>query len=118
MPNSPSAVMSNALTHERLGFLGAGLCRLYVTRNRLHPNLLGQLRGGRDARDLMVAIFKAPCDEQFILHKVPTRPVSCPKDVARPVLIATILASSMVFIDSSAVNVALPTLQRQLGASA
>jgi EmrB/QacA subfamily drug resistance transporter len=66
----------------------------------------------------MVAIFKAPCDEQFILHKVPTRPVSCPKDVSRAVLIATILASSMVFIDSSAVNVALPTLQRELGASA
>jgi EmrB/QacA subfamily drug resistance transporter len=66
----------------------------------------------------MVAIFKAPCDELFILHKVPTRPVSCPKDVSRAVLIATILASSMVFIDSSAVNVALPTLQRELGASA
>ena len=33
-------------------------------------------------------------------------------------LIATILASSMVFIDSSAVNVALPTIQRELDASA
>jgi EmrB/QacA subfamily drug resistance transporter len=66
----------------------------------------------------MVAIFKAPCDEQVILHKIPTRPVACPKDVSRAVLIATILASSMVFIDSSAVNVALPTLQRELGASA
>ena len=66
----------------------------------------------------MVAIFKAPCDEQVILHKVPTRPVPCPKDVGRAVLIATILASSMVFIDGSAVNVALPTLQRELGASA
>ena len=66
----------------------------------------------------MVAIFKAPCDEQVIAHKVPTRPVPCPKDVGRAVLIATILASSMVFIDSSAVNVALPTLQRELGASA
>jgi EmrB/QacA subfamily drug resistance transporter len=66
----------------------------------------------------MVAILKAPCDEQVILHKVPTRPVPCPKDVSRAVLIATILASSMVFIDGSAVNVALPTLQRELGASA
>src|SRR5215218_3267591 len=66
----------------------------------------------------MVAIFKAPCDEQVIVHKVPTRPVPCPKDVSRAVLIATILASSMVFIDSSAVNVALPTIQRELGASA
>jgi len=66
----------------------------------------------------MVAIFKAPCDEQVIAHAVPTRPVPCPKDVSRAVLIATILASSMVFIDSSAVNVALPTIQRELGASA
>jgi EmrB/QacA subfamily drug resistance transporter len=66
----------------------------------------------------MVAIFQAPCDEQVIAHKVPPLPVPCPKDVSRPVLIATILASSMVFIDSSAVNVALPTLQRELGASA
>jgi EmrB/QacA subfamily drug resistance transporter len=66
----------------------------------------------------MVAIIKAPCDEQVIAHKVPTQPVPCPKDVSRAVLIATILASSMVFIDGSAVNVALPMLQRQLGASA
>ena len=66
----------------------------------------------------MVAIFKAPCDEQVIAHKEPTRPVPCPKDVGRAVLIATILASSMVFIDSSAVNVALPTIQRELGATA
>jgi EmrB/QacA subfamily drug resistance transporter len=66
----------------------------------------------------MVAILQAPCDEQVIAHKVPTRPVPCPRDVGRAVLIATILASSMVFIDSSAVNVALPTLQRQLDASA
>jgi EmrB/QacA subfamily drug resistance transporter len=66
----------------------------------------------------MVAILQAPCDEQVIAHTVPTRPVPCPKDVGRSVLIATILASSMVFIDSSAVNVALPTIQRELGASA
>ncbi|HEX2280185.1 MAG TPA: MFS transporter [Thermomicrobiales bacterium] len=66
----------------------------------------------------MVAIFQAPCDEQVIAHTVPVRPIPCPKDVGRSVLIATVLASSMVFIDSSAVNVALPTLQRELGASA
>ena len=66
----------------------------------------------------MVAILQAPCDEQVIVHTIPTRPVPCPRDVGRSVLIATILASSMVFIDSSAVNVALPTLQRELDASA
>jgi EmrB/QacA subfamily drug resistance transporter len=38
--------------------------------------------------------------------------------VPRWVLIATILGSSMVFIDSSVVNVALPTLQEDLGATA
>ncbi len=38
--------------------------------------------------------------------------------MGRWVLVATILASSMVFIDGSVVNVALPTLQRELGATA
>lgn len=38
--------------------------------------------------------------------------------ISRWVLVATILGSSMVFIDGSVVNVALPTLQRELGASA
>ena len=38
--------------------------------------------------------------------------------IPRWVLIATILGSSMVFIDSSVVNVALPTLQVDLGATA
>ncbi len=66
----------------------------------------------------MVALPRAPCDEQFIATKEPTRAVPCPTDVSRAVLIATILASSMVFIDSSAVNVALPTIQRELDASA
>jgi EmrB/QacA subfamily drug resistance transporter len=66
----------------------------------------------------MVAIAKPPCDEQFIAHKEPTRAIPCPENVGRAVLIATILASSMVFIDSSAVNVALPALQREFGATA
>jgi len=65
----------------------------------------------------MVAILQAPCDEQVIAHKVPTRPVPCPRNNGRAVLAATSLASSMVFIDSSAVNVALPALQRELGAT-
>ncbi|MFC6522406.1 DHA2 family efflux MFS transporter permease subunit [Undibacterium arcticum] len=41
------------------------------------------------------------------------------KPSARPwVLVATILASSMVFIDGTVVNIALPALQRTFGASA
>src|SRR4051812_16904256 len=41
----------------------------------------------------------------------------CAPASARWVLAATILASSMVFIDGTVVNVALPALQRSLGAS-
>ncbi len=67
---------------------------------------------------LVIATAKTPCDEQLIAHKEPTRPIPCPENVGRAVLIATILASSMVFIDSSAVNVALPELQREFGATA
>ncbi len=66
----------------------------------------------------MFAISKMPCDEQVIAHATPIRALLCPRDTGRAVLIATILASSMVFIDSSAVNVALPALQRQFGATA
>ncbi len=40
-----------------------------------------------------------------------------PCAVARAVLVATILGSSMVFIDGTAVNVALPLIQRDLDAS-
>ena len=66
----------------------------------------------------MAATIKAPCDELVIANAAPLRAIPCPQDVGRSVLIATILASSMVFIDSSAVNVALPTLQREFGATA
>jgi len=47
-------------------------------------------------------------------------PHAAPDDgrAERWVLVATILGSSMAFIDGSVVNVALPSLQRQLGASA
>ena len=65
----------------------------------------------------MSVATKAPCDEQLIATKVPTRAEPCPPHVGRWVLVATILASSMVFIDGSVVNVALPTLQRELDAS-
>ena len=66
----------------------------------------------------MVAITRTPCDEQVIASKEPTRAGAEPAATGRAVLVATILASSMVFIDSSAVNVALPVLQRDFGATA
>jgi EmrB/QacA subfamily drug resistance transporter len=66
----------------------------------------------------MVALTRTPCDEQVIASKQPTRAGAGPAAAGRAVLVATILASSMVFIDGSAVNVALPVLQRDFGASA
>lgn len=66
----------------------------------------------------MIATANAPCDEQVIATKEPTSAQPCPPNVGRAVLVSTILASSMVFIDSSAVNVALPAIQREFGATA
>ncbi|HEX5498778.1 MAG TPA: MFS transporter, partial [Thermomicrobiales bacterium] len=66
----------------------------------------------------MTLIAQTPCDTAVIAGQVPPKPVPCPADAGRAVLIATILGSSMVFIDGSAVNVALPALQRQFAATA
>jgi EmrB/QacA subfamily drug resistance transporter len=66
----------------------------------------------------MVTIAKPPCDEQVIAHKAPAQAGTATGVVGPAVLIATILASSMVFIDGSVVNVALPALQRDFGATA
>jgi EmrB/QacA subfamily drug resistance transporter len=56
-----------------------------------------------------------PCDEGMILG----RPVAegCPERSKPWVLAATILGSSMAFIDGSVVNIALPAIQRELDAS-
>src|SRR5947199_8149124 len=64
----------------------------------------------------MVNIAKPPCDEAIIRSKEATAP--CSKSAGRWVLAATILGSSMAFIDSTVVNVALPALQKSLGATA
>jgi MFS family permease len=57
---------------------------------------------------------KPPCDEAAILTALPGR-----ADAAsgRWVLVATILGSSMTFIDGTIVNVALPALQASLHAT-
>jgi EmrB/QacA subfamily drug resistance transporter len=59
--------------------------------------------------------MRSPCDEGAI-RGAPSV-VACSPQASRAVLVATILASSMVFIDGSAVNVALPLIQRDLGTS-
>jgi EmrB/QacA subfamily drug resistance transporter len=56
-----------------------------------------------------------PCDEGVIKSKKPDAP--CPKSSGAWILAATILGSSMVFIDGTVVNVALPALQTNLNAS-
>jgi EmrB/QacA subfamily drug resistance transporter len=66
----------------------------------------------------MTAIATTPCEVQGIASTQPAPAAPVSQTAARAVLVATILGSSMVFIDGSVVNVALPALQSQLGASA
>jgi EmrB/QacA subfamily drug resistance transporter len=59
--------------------------------------------------------MKSPCDEAVIQSVRAEAP--CAPGVRRWVLLAAILGSSMAFIDSTVVNVALPSLQAGLNAS-
>jgi EmrB/QacA subfamily drug resistance transporter len=59
--------------------------------------------------------MKPPCDEALIRVGAAGKP--CAEKSHAWVLIATILGSSMAFIDSTAVNVALPALQSNLHAT-
>lgn len=63
----------------------------------------------------MTEATKQPCDEGVILAGKAVRPV--PVSAGLWILAATILGSSMVFINGSTVNVALPAFQRELGAT-
>ena len=63
-------------------------------------------------------VLKSPCEAELARN--------CAEAVSRPaiepnagpwILAATVLASSMTFIDGTVVNVAIPTLQRALHAS-
>src|SRR5262252_2434363 len=64
----------------------------------------------------MWAVLQEPCDENVIRSGPETAP--CSKTRGRWILAATILASSMAFIDGTVVNVALPALQTSLNATA
>src|SRR5206468_5455278 len=63
----------------------------------------------------MSGFIREPCDESIIRSRPAAAP--CSKSSGRWVLVATTLASSMAFIDSTVVNVALPALQTNLNAS-
>jgi EmrB/QacA subfamily drug resistance transporter len=60
----------------------------------------------------MAHVVREPCDEGVILSRKCVSP--CSKVKGRWILAATILASSMAFIDGTVVNVALPFLQKNL----
>src|SRR6266581_2951775 len=59
--------------------------------------------------------MKPPCDEAVV--RSVNAGVPCTAQAGRWILAATILASSMAFIDSTVVNVALPALQASLHAT-
>ncbi len=59
--------------------------------------------------------MRAPCDEGVVRSGKAAAP--CARAAEPWILAATILGSSMAFIDGTAVNVALPALQKSLGAT-
>src|SRR6266496_3467536 len=63
----------------------------------------------------MLTSIQEPCDDSVIRSRLASAP--CSKLAGRWVLVATTLASSMAFIDSTIVNVALPALQTNLNAT-
>src|SRR5213595_11641 len=64
----------------------------------------------------MSNFIRSPCDEVVIQSRTAIAP--CTKSSGPWILAATILASSMAFIDGTVVNVALPALQTNLNATA
>jgi len=61
-------------------------------------------------------MFKTPCDDTIIRYGAEASP--CTRVAQRWTLLASILGSSMAFMDGTVVNVALPAIQRSLHASA
>lgn len=64
----------------------------------------------------MSVVLQEPCDENVIRSGPAAAP--CSRARGRWILAATILASSMAFIDGTVVNVALPALQTNFNATA
>src|SRR5437764_6221326 len=63
----------------------------------------------------MLTTIRQPCDEAVVRSQ--PEEIGCDRATGRWVLAAAILGSSITFIDGTVVNVALPVLQRELGAS-
>jgi len=79
-----------------------------------HPK--GEYRSARNEGTPVSHIGQPPCDTGAILHGTPAVPHA--SAAQRWTLVAAILGSSMAFIDGTVVNVALPSIQRELNASA
>src|SRR5689334_2499061 len=65
----------------------------------------------------MAQIGKPPCDDAVVRSASHDESLDCPAASRRWLLVATILASSMAFVDGTMVNVALPAIRRDLHAS-
>ncbi|WP_213771562.1 MFS transporter [Bradyrhizobium sp. dw_78] len=65
----------------------------------------------------MLGVSRSPCDAG-VIRAAPAFPVALPEKRKRLTLAATILGSSMAFVDSSVVNIALPAIQQALQADA
>lgn len=65
---------------------------------------------------MSTSVARPPCDEGVILSHPASAP--CASKAGPWVLVATILGSSLSFIDGTVVNVALPSIQRELHANA
>src|SRR6202043_1864005 len=65
----------------------------------------------------MVGLIQAPCDAN-IIRATPAFPVALTQKRKRLTLAATIVGSSLAFIDGSVVNIALPAIQQALHADA
>ncbi|MFC4527483.1 MFS transporter [Dyella halodurans] len=63
----------------------------------------------------MSQIGKPPCDNGVILYGGAAKP--CARPSRHWTLVAAVLGSSLAFIDGTVVNVALPAIQRELGAT-
>jgi EmrB/QacA subfamily drug resistance transporter len=77
--------------------------------------MLPCVTGHRFEPDIVTTLGRAPCDEG-IARAIPAPEVSV--GTRRAVLAATVLGSSLGFIDGAVVNIALPALQTAFGASA
>src|SRR3981189_411253 len=65
----------------------------------------------------MIGFTRPPCDAG-IIRATPAAPAALSRRHKRLTLAATILGSSMAFVDGSVVNIAVPTIQQALHANA